>query len=36
MSKKLSWDDIAKQQFQAMDPAAREDWRELRAVVYGE
>lgn len=36
MSKKKSWDDIAKQEFMAMDPAEQADWRELRAVVYGE
>ena len=36
MSKKKSWDDIAKQQYLAMDAEGREQWRELRAVIYGE
>ncbi len=36
MSKKISWDDIAKQQYMSMDPSEREAWREMRAVVYGE
>jgi hypothetical protein len=36
MSKKRSWDEIAREQYLQMDEAARDDWRELRAVVYGE
>jgi len=36
MSKKRSWDEIAKERYLVMDQAAREDWRELRAVIYGE
>ena len=36
MSKKRSWDDIAKAEFLAMDADERESWRELRAVIYGE
>lgn len=36
MSKKRSWDDIAKEEFLAMDADERDAWRELHAVVYGE
>jgi hypothetical protein len=36
MSKKRSWDEIAKEQYLKMDAAARDDWRELRLVIYGE
>lgn len=36
MSKKRDWDKIARKEFEAMDPEDRADWRELRAIVYGE
>lgn len=36
MSKKLSWDKIAKQEFNSLPKEYQADWRELRAVVYGE
>lgn len=36
MSKKVSWDEIAKQQYLAMDKSERDSWREMRAIVYGE
>jgi hypothetical protein len=36
MSKKLSWDKIAKHQYDNMDAAERESFRELRSIVYGE
>jgi DNA-binding ferritin-like protein (Dps family) len=36
MSKKRSWDDIAKKEFKKMPKEYQADWREMRAVVYGE
>lgn len=36
MSKKRSWDEIAKEQYLAMDEDARNEWLELRAIIYGE
>jgi DNA-binding ferritin-like protein (Dps family) len=36
MSKKLSWDKIAKKEFKQMPKDYQADWRELHAVVYGE
>lgn len=36
MSKKLSWDKIAKKQYDNMDAAERESFRELRSIIYGE
>lgn len=36
MSKKLSWDQIAKAEFDRMDTNYQADWQELRHIVYGE
>jgi DNA-binding ferritin-like protein (Dps family) len=36
MSKKRSWDDIAKKEFKRLPKEYQDDWREMRAVVYGE
>lgn len=36
MSKKKDWDAIARKEFEALDPEGKAQWRELRAIVYGE
>jgi hypothetical protein len=36
MSKKVSWDKVAKQEFDNMSPDEQEWIRDLRATVYGE
>jgi hypothetical protein len=36
MSKKKDWDAIARAQYQALDPDGKAQWRDLRAIVYGE
>jgi hypothetical protein len=36
MSKKLSWDKIAKEEYKKLPEEYQDDWRELRAIVYGE
>ena len=36
MSKKRSWDDIAKKEFKQLPKDYQDDWCEMRAIVYGE
>lgn len=36
MSRKKDWDEIARKEYEAMDPDGRAQWRELRAIIYGE
>lgn len=39
MSKKVNWDKIAEQEYKKLQQSYKndhDDWREMRAVVYGE